>query len=135
MKDIGSAAAFCCMGSAVSILANSCSPVFYATTSKKGNTLLVKKAEVVDKDFFMVKVEDQKAPVYITTNENGVFGGLLMLCTHKGCTLRATGTYLTCPCHESEFSNQGKVLKGPATKDLSIYKVTTDDEHIILILK
>ena len=134
VKNISGVSAACCMG-AFSVLAESCSPVYYAETTKRGKTLLVDKLEVLDKPFFVVKVEGEKAPVYIVKRENGLYEGFLMMCTHKLCELKATGTFLTCPCHGSEFSNEGKVLNGPATKDLARYKVASDDKNIILMLK
>lgn len=45
-------------------------------------------------------------------------------CTHMGCVLNfdSTKQKLICPCHSSEFSLDGKRLKGPATRDLDIIK-------------
>jgi cytochrome b6-f complex iron-sulfur subunit len=44
-------------------------------------------------------------------------------CTHQGCTVKwipGTKKY-DCPCHDAEFTADGKVLKGPATKSLATY--------------
>jgi cytochrome b6-f complex iron-sulfur subunit len=44
-------------------------------------------------------------------------------CTHKACTVKwsASAKKYDCPCHDSVFAADGKVLKGPATKSLAIY--------------
>ncbi len=44
-------------------------------------------------------------------------------CTHAGCdvTWIPGEKKYNCPCHDSQFAADGKVLKGPATKDLAIY--------------
>lgn len=44
-------------------------------------------------------------------------------CTHLGCTLNYSENEgrLICPCHQSHFSKEGLVLKGPAQKALTIY--------------
>ena len=44
-------------------------------------------------------------------------------CTHSGCDVKwmAAAKKYDCPCHDSEFAADGKVLKGPATKNLAIY--------------
>ena len=40
-------------------------------------------------------------------------------CTHLGCLInRVEGDKLVCPCHGSEFSTSGKVIKGPAYQPL-----------------
>ena len=41
-------------------------------------------------------------------------------CTHLGCRINKTHQgVLVCPCHGSSFNFEGKVLTGPATKNLT----------------
>jgi cytochrome b6-f complex iron-sulfur subunit len=42
-------------------------------------------------------------------------------CTHLGCTVRWDNEeqLLRCPCHGSRFSDDGKVVKGPAERPLA----------------
>lgn len=49
-------------------------------------------------------------------------------CTHLGCTLNFSETegILICPCHQSHFSQEGLVLRGPAQKPLKLHAV---EEH------
>jgi cytochrome b6-f complex iron-sulfur subunit len=44
-------------------------------------------------------------------------------CTHKGCIVKwvAEAKKYECPCHNSDFAADGKVLKGPATEPLATY--------------
>jgi cytochrome b6-f complex iron-sulfur subunit len=44
-------------------------------------------------------------------------------CTHEGCDVKwMTGEKkYECPCHSAEFAADGKVLKGPAKKNLATY--------------
>ncbi len=44
-------------------------------------------------------------------------------CTHQGCEINWVPgeKKYDCPCHDSEFAADGKVLKGPATKSLVTY--------------
>jgi len=40
-------------------------------------------------------------------------------CTHLGCIVdKMKDNELVCPCHGSKYSLDGKVLSGPATRDL-----------------
>ena len=48
------------------------------------------------------------------------------ICTHRGCGVLWTGTVLKCPCHGSQFSIEGAVLKGPATVALETYEAVFD---------
>ena len=50
-------------------------------------------------------------------------------CTHLGCTIHfhEMENYFECPCHQSRFTPQGKVLRGPAKRPLPIYKVEKRD--------
>jgi len=43
-------------------------------------------------------------------------------CTHMGCILNIDEKkeHFVCPCHSSEFSYDGKRVKGPAKRDLDI---------------
>lgn len=44
-------------------------------------------------------------------------------CSHLGCEIKILKEgKLICPCHGSQFDLQGRVLKGPATKNLSPLK-------------
>ena len=59
--------------------------------------------------------------------------GLLVLssrCSHLGCKIvQRSGTALTCPCHGSSYSLQGKVLSGPATHDLKPLRYSIDKKR------
>ena len=58
------------------------------------------------------------------------FEALFMACTHAGCLCIIESNAFKCPCHFSEFDNDGKVTAGPATSDLAqlttSYDVATD---------
>lgn len=48
-------------------------------------------------------------------------------CTHLGCRVnfQEDKQFIECPCHQSRFSPQGKVLSGPAKKNLTTLAVET----------
>jgi Rieske Fe-S protein len=59
-------------------------------------------------------------------------------CTHLGCSVnwREDVQKFICPCHDANFSKEGKVLDGPPPKPLNQYtefKVDTDNTLLIFI--
>lgn len=50
-------------------------------------------------------------------------------CTHLKCTIQWNGDERTwdCPCHGSRFTYEGKVVNGPANRDLTSYIETEND--------
>jgi Rieske Fe-S protein len=49
-------------------------------------------------------------------------------CTHMGCPVGYTSPTapLLCPCHGSEYSLTGNVLRGPATAPLTVFQTSVD---------
>jgi len=45
-------------------------------------------------------------------------------CTHLGCIVSVSDTGFACPCHGSNYDQDGNVTGGPAPKTLPWYKVT-----------
>lgn len=55
-------------------------------------------------------------------------------CTHKGCTVewKAGQKAFVCPCHNAQFTPDGKVLKGPAKKPLPTYDAKIEGDSILV---
>lgn len=121
-----------CVGFAA--LLEGCKTISYVPGSTTGNTIQVKKTELIQSKFVLVKNEKLNAPIYLCKLNENQYSAVLMLCTHNGCELNAAGDNLVCPCHGSDFSNTGKVLSPPAAKDLYKYQVTTDQDNIYIKL-
>ena len=58
------------------------------------------------------------------------------MCTHKKCQVRysAESGKLHCKCHKSQFQLDGKVLGGPAKKDLATYPTSLTQEQVVISL-
>jgi carotenoid phi-ring synthase / carotenoid chi-ring synthase len=53
-----------------------------------------------------------------------------LTCTHQGCTVQlAEDGKFHCPCHGAVYDRQGKVLKGPAQKNLPRFQVIQQQEE------
>lgn len=50
------------------------------------------------------------------------------ICTHLGCVPNKTADGWLCPCHGSVFDNSGRILKGPAPRNLELppYEIIGD---------
>lgn len=66
---------------------------------------------------------------YLARLEDGGFLTLYQRCTHLGCSVpwdQAEGKFI-CPCHNSQFTNDGNVLNPPAPRPLDLFAVTIED--------
>jgi cytochrome b6-f complex iron-sulfur subunit len=58
----------------------------------------------------------------VTRISQDAFSALTAVCTHEGCTItNVSGQTFICPCHGSQFSTSGSVVKSPATRPLSTF--------------
>ena len=55
------------------------------------------------------------------------------VCTHMGCVPNKEGQGWTCHCHGSQYDDSGRVLRGPAPKNLEVppYHFITADKIVI----
>src|SRR5690606_10133041 len=57
-------------------------------------------------------------PLYVLALDGGEFAALLPICALLGCTVDFSADRLVCPCHGSTYDRAGRVLVGPAQRDL-----------------
>lgn len=72
--------------------------------------------------------------VIVIRTSNSNFTALNTTCTHKKCDVEFNGTKFECPCHGSEFSKSGKVLNGPAKKNLKKYSTSFNKDTGVLTI-
>lgn len=142
LRSTSGVVAACVSGTALASLLESCTSIKYVSAVETSGKLTVSKTEFGEQLFVIVKSGATPFPVYLvkTTNKNQAGGtqfyaALLMRCTHKQCEVKPEGNILRCPCHGSEFSASGKVLKEPASADLQQFAVTHDEHTIYINLK
>jgi nitrite reductase/ring-hydroxylating ferredoxin subunit len=73
----------------------------------------------------VLQVDGQKAAVY--RDKDGTVHAASATCTHMGCLVDWNSAEKTwdCPCHGSRFDRNGKVIQGPAKKDLKAIDVNS----------
>lgn len=61
--------------------------------------------------------------------------GLNAVCTHLGCVVpwQASENKFICPCHGSQYNEQGKVVRGPAPLSLALAHVEVDDSDTVTV--
>jgi Rieske Fe-S protein len=71
---------------------------------------------------------------FFVIRRDGKLYALSSVCTHRGCKVRARpDASFVCRCHGSNFSPEGKVLNGPATRDLPRLSVASGDNGNLLV--
>src|SRR6185295_11032194 len=75
-------------------------------------------------------------PVVINRGPNDTFYALNSKCTHQGCAvdpMDSSTNQITCPCHGSVYSIDGKRLSGPAPTALTKYTIQFDGSNTLEI--
>ena len=61
--------------------------------------------------------------LYVFNGTDG-FYAVSSVCTHLGCNVKRTESGFGCPCHGSQFDQNGQVVHGPAPKALPWYALS-----------
>lgn len=73
-------------------------------------------------------------PTYLTISDEGTLQpwGVVNICPHAGCDAdwMSENNHFECPCHNSQFDSQGKVLRGPSGYPLELVSVRVADDYI-----
>lgn len=73
-------------------------------------------------------------PTYVVVTEDKAIEsfGINAVCTHLGCVVpwNPNANRFICPCHGSQYNNQGKVVRGPAPLSLALVHATVEDNKI-----
>jgi len=74
-------------------------------------------------------------PYYLISTKDGVKDfGILSVCTHLGCVVPwvRSANKFCCPCHGSQYDENGKVVRGPAPLSLALSHVTVADDTVTM---
>ncbi|MBH8553752.1 FAD-dependent oxidoreductase [Nostocaceae cyanobacterium CENA357] len=93
---------------------------YYIGSNKNNIPFWVKQNSIIDSE----KIEYFGSADEMFAIKSGSKEAISLTCTHQGCTVKmATDGKFHCPCHGAVFAADGKVLKGPAQRNLSKYQV------------
>jgi len=101
---------------------------FFKDRTHKGKPIELTKVAVNEGK--VIDVEGEKFAAY--RDENSKLHVHSAKCTHLGCTVKWNNDEKSwdCPCHGSRYTYDGKVINGPANKDLSSYKPVPESKTI-----
>ena len=74
-------------------------------------------------------------PTYVVVKDGGEIAnyGINAVCTHLGCVVpwNASENKFICPCHGSQYNDEGKVVRGPAPLSLALAQAEVQDDKLI----
>ncbi len=82
----------------------------------------------------LVAVPGMDLPLFVRRIGVGKAIALSTRCMHRGCEVEPEAERLVCPCHGSEYTLDGAVLKGPTTRPLARFAVTETGEALVISL-
>lgn len=135
--------AACVPVAALSALATGCSLLSNTSGRLVKDGLVLQKDDFKIKDkgnsayrsFLVIRNDALKYPLCIYRFSDNDYSALWMSCSHQGAELQASGDYLQCPAHGSEFNNRGEATSGPASSSLRSFPVTVSNNEIFIDLR
>lgn len=90
---------------------------------------LDQKGEILNREFAGGAVLVIRNP-----NNSNTITAVNPSCTHAGCTVtwKTAQKEFVCPCHESKFAIDGKVVQGPAKEPLATYAAKLEGDSVLV---
>ena len=122
-------------GFVMSALLSACkTPLGVIKTTAKDKMLTVPLTEFATADYKLVRVANYDYDLAIQKEKDGTYTTLLLKCSHAGQPVTKTGSTYYCTLHGSQFSHDGKVMKGPASTDMTKLKTVVDGGNLLIHL-
>lgn len=82
----------------------------------------------------LVEAPNQRWPFLVVRHDDGRLTTVSTRCMHRGCQVDPVADRLVCPCHGSEYTREGAVLKGPTRAPLHRFATRIVGEEIVIDL-
>ena len=80
-------------------------------------------------------VQSAAGNVLVSHTAQDTFAAVTAVCTHEACTVTGiSGSTFVCPCHGSQFSATGGVVKGPAASPLRSFSTRVSGNVLTITL-
>lgn len=106
------------------------SPTQGSPAAEGGDSLAAVADIPVGGALLVEKGPDGKPVVLSRPSEDEVIA-FSAICTHKGCTVVAEDSRISCPCHGSTFDFTGKNTGGPAPAPLPKVDVSVEGDQVV----
>jgi len=135
--------AACMAITGIAVLVPSCAPGQFVTGKLNNDGILLdakdfktkKNGKDAFRPYLIVRNEQLKFPVCVYRFSETDYSALWMECAHQGAEVNVAGSYLQCPAHGSEFDNRGRVVTGPADRNLRTFAVTVNNDELFIDLR
>ena len=108
-----------CSGNSTSPSGSTTLPTINASAAAGTLTLTIDAASPLAAVGSAALVQSTAGNALVSRTAQDSFTALTAVCTHEACTVTSvSGQIYVCPCHGSQFSATGGVVKGPATSPL-----------------
>lgn len=110
-----------------------CARFHYVSSELRDGAIVVSTRELADRDGVLVEHASLAFPLFVARGGDAGYTAVLTRCMHRGCTVEPADGHLVCPCHGSEYSPSGAVLKGPTEQPLIAFPVRVEGERILIL--
>ncbi len=83
----------------------------------------------------LVTAPDQRWPLFVVRHDDGRLTTVSTRCMHRGCQVDPVAERLVCPCHGSEYTREGAVLKGPTRAPLHRFATRVVGDEVLIDLQ
>ena len=113
--------------------AGACARLTFVSGRLDADRIVVAKSDLANENSALVEVPAFDFPIYVHRQGVDAYSAVLTRCGHRGCTVEPAGERLVCPCHGSEYTPVGAILKGPTERPLMRFEVATDAEYVYIL--
>jgi cytochrome b6-f complex iron-sulfur subunit len=111
-----------------------CIGFHYVNATVSGSLLRVRRDDFGHDPFVLVDVPGVPLPLYLYRHSDGSITAVSTRCMHLGCQVEPAVGHLVCPCHGSEYANDGSILKGPTQLPLRRFQTRVDGNDVVVDL-
>lgn len=107
------------------------------TASMCGNNLcvsLTENPELAEVGGVLLFTQDTGQAIYVMRVSETELRALSAICTHQACTVEWDTEKFVCPCHASQFSATGALLRGPAPTPLRTFNTSLAGDLLTIML-